>query len=136
MHTTTRHPGAVCEIDSKRSTARDDAPNADKRSFFDGDPGDRVAVVPFNVRPTVAGNRVTATVARDPSAPSGYGGGASESRGATGRTMRLPTRRLASRRASRFGRSRTRMSRLASSCDETRTTCEGVGAPGTSRDQR
>ena len=29
------------------STARDDAPNADKRSFFEGDSGDRVALVPF-----------------------------------------------------------------------------------------
>ena len=31
----------------KPSTARDDAPNADKQSFFEGDPGDRAAFVPF-----------------------------------------------------------------------------------------
>jgi hypothetical protein len=37
----------VRAFDSKRSTARDDAPNADKQSFFEGDPGDRVAFVPW-----------------------------------------------------------------------------------------
>ncbi len=30
-----------------QSTARDDAPNADKQNFFEGGPGDRAAFVPF-----------------------------------------------------------------------------------------
>jgi hypothetical protein len=37
----------VHALDPKPSTARDDAPNVDKLNLFEGDPGDRVALVPF-----------------------------------------------------------------------------------------
>ena len=35
----------VRAFDSNRSTARDDAPNADKQNFYEGGPGDRAAFV-------------------------------------------------------------------------------------------
>jgi hypothetical protein len=58
----------VRAFDSKRSTARDDAPNADKQNFFEGDRGDRVAFVPWlSSRTKAAGLRVGPT---RPCAPS------------------------------------------------------------------
>jgi hypothetical protein len=77
----------VRAFDSKRSTARDDAPNADKQDFFEGDPGDRVAFVPFVLA----------------AQPTGFGGGI-EKRGAIGRTIRVAVCRLFSKRGSRRGR--------------------------------
>ena len=42
-HAATRFTRSVLN----QSTARDDAPNVNKLNFFEGDSGDRVALVPF-----------------------------------------------------------------------------------------
>jgi len=42
-----RRGSRVRAFDSNRSTARDDAPNADKQNFYEGGSGDRAAFVPF-----------------------------------------------------------------------------------------
>jgi hypothetical protein len=43
IHAATRFTRSILN----QSTARDDAPNVNKLNFFEGDSGDRVALVPF-----------------------------------------------------------------------------------------